>query len=62
MASPFLDMFSAMAAGAALMDIVMAAPDNTAVAEDAAFFALTRVALAPAMLVEIEHGTLPTLG
>lgn len=67
MATPYLQMFGAMVAGAALMEVALAAPEcgsaaQDAAFEDAAFFALSRVALAPAGLAEITHGALPGAG
>jgi acyl-CoA dehydrogenase len=62
MATPYLQMFSLLVAGGALMEIALASGADGQMPEEAAFFALARVAGVPGMLVEIEHGTLPGVG
>jgi hypothetical protein len=59
MATPYLQMFSAVVAGAALTEIALA---DGRMSEEAAFFALARVATVPGMLAEVEHGALPSWG
>jgi acyl-CoA dehydrogenase len=59
MATPYLQMFSAVVAGAALTEIALA---DGRMSEEAAFFALARVAMVPGMLAEVDHGALPSWG